>query len=143
MARNDFVFISGIWLGEGKITFSTSSEFIKFYTKWQIVEESSGAMKATQTVEMRGIEEQVINVLTFTDISETKFAVTLENQTVGKIQGTGLRDHHVIAWEFRQPQFEGFEVYELQENGDYFFYAEFCTPDQFRSLVEGPVRNKS
>jgi hypothetical protein len=143
MAQDDFVFTIGNWLGEGKITFSASHEFIKFYTKWQVKAEKQGVMKATHIVEMQGIEEHVINQLTFLDIQEKKFTVILENQMVGKIQGTGLRDNNVIAWEFRQPHFEGFEVYELQENGDYFFHAEYGSPDQFRTLVEGLIWRKS
>ena len=143
MALDDFVFIAGSWLGEGKITFSASSEFIKFYTKWQIVEQRKGVLKATQMVEMHGIEEHVVNTLTFQPTTEGHFIVILENQMVGKIQGKGLRDEQVIAWEFREPHFEGFEVYEKQENGDYFFHAEYGSPDQFRTLVEGLIWLKS
>ena len=40
---------------------------------------------------------------------------------IGKVSGKGLRNEHTIGWEFReQLAFEGFEVYEQQDNGDYF-----------------------
>lgn len=143
MSLNDFIFIPSIWLGEGKISFSSSSEFIKFYTKWQITEENSGIMKAMQVVEMQGVEERVINTLTFKEIQPSTFSVILENNIVGQISGTGLRDEHMIGWEFRgNPAFEGFEVYEQQENGDYFLHAEYGSPEQFRTTVEGLIWRK-
>lgn len=140
---NDFIFTPGIWLGEGKISFSASEEFLKFYTKWNIVEGESGVITATQIVEMQGIEEQVINRFTFTDITPTSFMVLLENNIVGSVSGKGLRNQHVIGWEFRgHLTFEGFEVYEQQETGDYFLHAEYGAPDQFRTIVEGLVWRK-
>jgi hypothetical protein len=143
MQSQDFIFTPGIWLGEGKITFSASSEFLKFYTKWEILEETPGVMKAKQIVEMQGVGEQVINLFTFKDIKATSFTVTLENNLVGQMTGTGLRDKNVIAWEFQgQVTFEGFEVYEQQENGDYFLHAEYGSSDQFRTIVEGLIWRK-
>ena len=138
--NQDFIFTPGLWLGEGKITFSSSSEFLRFYTKWEISRLEEGMMRAVQTVEIQGVKEQVVNTFTFTDIKSTTFAVSLENPMVGKIAGTGLRDDRVIAWEFRgQPAFEGFEVYERQENGDYFIHAEYGTPAEYRTVVEGLI----
>lgn len=143
MALQEFIFVPGIWLGEGKITFTASPEFIRFYTKWEITQESEGILKATQIVEMHGVEEQVINMFTFKDITPTSFVVHMENNIVGKITGTGLRTEQTIAWEFRsQLAFEGFEVYEQQENGDYFLHAEYGSPDQYRTIVEGLMWRK-
>lgn len=143
MPSQDFIFTPGFWLGEGKITFSASAEFLKFYTKWEIVEETPAVIKAKQIVEMQGVEEQVINMFTFKDIKPASFTVLLENNIVGKISGTGLRDKNVIAWEFQgQLTFEGFEAYEQQENGDYFLHAEYGSPDQFRTIVEGLIWRK-
>lgn len=139
----EFIFTPGLWLGEGKISFSASSEFLKFYTKWEIAEESPGVMRALQIVEMQGIEEQVINNFTFADIKPTSFTVVLENNIVGRVYGTGLRDEGTIAWEFRgHLTFEGFEVYERQETGDYFLHAEYGATDQFRTIVEGLIWRK-
>jgi hypothetical protein len=139
----DFIFTPGLWLGEGKISFTISPEFIKFYTKWEIVEDISGITTATQIVEMQEMEERVINHFTFKDIQPTSFTVILENELVGSVTGKGIRDERTIAWEFRnQPNFEGFEVYEQQENGDYFLHAEYGSPDHFRTIVEGLVWRK-
>jgi hypothetical protein len=140
MSRQDFIFTPGIWLGEGKITFSASSEFIRFYTKWQISEEQDHMMKAIQTVEMQGVEEQVTNTFTFYDIQPKSFSVSMENHLVGKVVGKGIRDGQLIAWEFhKQADCEGFEVYEQQENGDYFLHAEYGSPEPFRTVVEGLI----
>lgn len=139
----DFIFTPGLWLGEGKMTFSTSPEFLKFFTKWEIKEEANGLIKATHIVEMQGVEEQVINRLTFQNVTDTSFTVILENNLFGQVEGKGLCNNNVIAWEFHdQSTFEGFEVYEKQENGDYFFHAEYGAPDQFRTLVEGLIWRK-
>lgn len=143
MSRQDFIFTPGIWLGEGKITFSASSEFIRFYTKWQISEEQDKVMKAIQTVEMQGVEEQVTNTFTFYDIQPNSFSVSMENNLVGKVVGKGIRDGKLIAWEFhKQEDCEGFEVYEQQENGDYFLHAEYGAPEPFRTVVEGLIWRK-
>lgn len=143
MTRKDFIFTPSLWLGEGKISFSTSPEFLKFYTKWEIKEKTSHIMIATQVVEMQGMEEQIINVFTFKDILFDSFTVFLENNLVGIVAGKGIRDEHTIAWEFRnQSAFEGFEVYEQQENGDYFLHAEYGSPDQFRTIIEGLIWRK-
>lgn len=143
MVNQDFIFAPGIWLGEGKITFSHSAEFLKYYTRWEITLSDSGGMKAVQKVEIHELENQVINFFTFSDIKPSSFAVRLENQIVEKIFGTGVRNDHLIAWEFRdEAAFEGFEVYEKQENGDYFMHAEFGSPTEYRTIVEGIVWRK-
>lgn len=143
MVLQDFIFIPSTWLGEGKISFSASPEFLKFYTKWQIHEKSSGIMEAIQIVEILGVEEQVFNKFIFKDINEASFKVVLENQVIGQLEGNGLRDEHLIAWEFKnQLTFEGFEVYEQQDNGDYFLHGEYGASSQFSTLVEGLIWRK-
>lgn len=143
MVNEDFIFTPGLWLGEGKITFSHSAEFLKYYTRWEITESAPGIMKAVQMVEIHELDNQVINSLTFSEIKSVSFVVCLENQMVGKIFGTGVRDDRLIAWEFRgEETFEGFEVYEKQENGDYFMHAEYGSPTEYRTIVEGIVWRK-
>ena len=127
-------------MGEGKITFGASSQFLKFYTKWEIEEEQAGIIKATQTIEMHGIEEQLINALTLSDIQQNSFKIVLESNVAGRTEGKGLRDERTIAWEFRgESSFEGFEVYERQETGDYFMHAEYGSPEIFRTVIEGLI----
>lgn len=138
-----FIFNDGIWIGEGKITFNTSPEFIKFYTKWQISPIENGIIKAIQIVEMQGIEEHVVNHFTFKDITPTNFSLSLESESMGKVFGTGVINPTVLAWELRENYpLDGFEVYELQENGDYALHAEYSSPDRFRTIIDGLVWKK-
>ena len=140
MLLNEFILETGTWLGEGKISFTASPEFIKFYTRWTIEKISDNLIKAIQTVEMIGVLEQLVNTFLITNIKRNSFVITLENNVVESIQGKGLRSESSIAWEFRgQKDFEGFEVYERQENGDFFMHAEYGSPEQYRTLVEGLI----
>lgn len=145
MPLHQFIFTPGIWIGEGKITFSTSPESIHFYTKWMIDQDmEKHVCSCQQQVEMRGVDENVFNSLTFFDITSTSFMVGLENELIGKVLGKGVIDEKTIAWEYRQgTDFEGFEVYELQDNGDYMLHAEYSSPDQYRTIIDGRIWKKS
>lgn len=144
MKKPHFIFEPGSWLGEGKITFTASNEFVKFYTKWEITQESPQVFKATQLIQMQGIDEETTNSYTFRDITHHAFRVDLENEILGLIHGKGLYDERVIAWEFSNlDMLGGFENYELQENGDYFQHAEFGANDQFRTMIEGLIWRKT
>lgn len=138
---SDFAFNSGTWLGEGKISFSSSTESLKFYTKWEIKEKNPTTIEAVQTVEIDGVEERQLNSYTFTTISPHSFTVTLVNPLLGTVSGEGFRDSKRISWEYRnQDDFQGFEAYEKKENGDYILYAEFGT-DQLRTIIEGVIHH--
>ena len=145
---HSFIFQEGHWIGEGKIVFSSSPEFLKFYTRWTFpkaaVIDKREMIRCTQDVEMQTEQEHVQNHFTFSDITDGKFVIELENDLIGYVSGTGVYDEKKIAWEFRgHPNFEGFEVYEIQDNGDYMFHAEYVSPDQFRSIIDGRVWKKA
>lgn len=143
MSKIEFIFTPGIWLGEGKITLAASPEFLKFYTKWEIKEQVAGLLTATQVVEMQGMDERVFNSFTFKNILPDSFNLVFENNLVGSVTGKGVRNNQTIAWEFHnQSNFEGFETYEQQENGDYFLHAEYGGPDQYRTTIEGLIWHK-
>lgn len=146
--QHPFIFEAGKWIGEGKVKFSSSPEQMKFYTKWNIPkssEESGSKMViCSQQVEMQGNNEQVINRFYFHSFTPTSFKIELENELVGKVEGKGVIDEKTLAWEFRgHPNFEGFEVYELLDNGDYTLHAEYASPDQFRTIIDGRIWKKS
>jgi hypothetical protein len=68
----------------------------------------------------------------------------LENELLGKVKGAGVIDEKTIAWEFHGTGgLEGFEVYELQDNGDYMMHAEYSSPDQFRTIIDGRIWKKN
>jgi hypothetical protein len=139
---HNFIFSPGIWIGEGKIALSTSPEIIHFYTKWIVDKPKKKEHSCQQQVEMQGVDESVFNNLTFSDITAESFTVILENEMIGKVKGKGIIDDKTIAWEYRSGDFEGFEVYELQDNGDYMLHAEYSSPDQYRTIIDGRIWKK-
>lgn len=141
---DDFIFSPGVWLGEGKITFTASPDFIQFYMKWQIRAESPHIMKATQIIQMQGIEESTVNHFTFMDLQANSFKVILESEIFGNVEGKGFTNNKIITWEFlKQADFEGFETYEKQENGNFLLHAEYGTEQQYRTIIKGIIWRKS
>ncbi len=143
--QQPFLFSSGIWIGEGKITFTASPEVLSFFTRWETKPGGrEGELLCTQNVEMQGVDDKVINRFRVFDITPRSFAIELENDLVGLVRGKGVIAPNEIAWEFRgHPSFEGFEVYRAKENGDYSVHAEFASPDQFRTVINGRVWRKA
>ena len=141
---HEFLFKEGLWIGEGKITFSVSPDHIRFYTRWTAVSEAAeAAHRWVQEVEMQGGEEKVQNRFLVTELSPTSFSVVLENDIVGKAVGKGVVEPGKIAWEIKSPEtFHGFEVYELQENGDYMLHAEYVAQDNFRTIIDARIWSK-
>ena len=93
---------------------------------------------------MGGGESNISNKLIFSEILPISFQVELVSELLGSIRGKGVVDSKILAWEFRgHPEFEGFEVYELQENGDYSLHAEYTSIDQFRTIIDGRIWKKS
>lgn len=141
--KHEFIFDTAQWIGEGKITFSSSPEHLHFYTKWMIAPLTNGIIHCQQKVETQGNDDQVINDFSISDLTSTNFKIELQNEHVGKVYGQGIIDDKTIAWEFRgNNQIEGFEVYELQDNGDYMVHAEYSSTDQFRTIIDGRIWKK-
>lgn len=134
-----------MWIGEGKITFSVSPDHVRFYTRWTSKPHpQETSLEWLQEVEMHGANEKVDNRFMITPLSDTAFSLSLENEIVGKAIGKGVIDEHKIAWEIKSPDnFHGFEVYELQDSGDYRLHAEYVTQDNFRTLIDGLIWKKS
>lgn len=136
-----FILEPGQWIGEGTVSFSSSPDQLYFITKWEIDEESDEGVFADQEVKMEGTEEVLHNSFQIYDISPTAFTVMLENEIMGQVAGTGIIDDKTIAWEFRgETGPQGFEVYERHKDGEYSFHAEYCSPDQFRTIIDGRIR---
>lgn len=135
-----FIFQPGNWIGEGNVTFSSSPEELHFYTKWLVKKSENNEIEFAQTVEMQGANEHVINRFSMADLHEGAFSITLENDLIGKVKGSGVIDEKTIAWEFRgESGLEGFETFTLQENGEYLIHAEYASQDQFRSIINGKI----
>lgn len=145
MQGHQFIFSAGQWIGEGKITFSASPDHLRFYTKWEIEPvDKTGAICCQQQVEIEGGDDRVCNRFVCLNLQPEAFVIQLRNELFGEMEGKGVVDVKTIAWEFRgNPDFEGFEVYELQENGDYMLHAEYASSEEFRTIVDGRIWKKS
>lgn len=140
---HEFLFSPAQWIGEGKITFAASTEHLRFFTKWVIAPLTHERIVCHQQVEIRGGAGSVSNQLTISKIGDGKFCTELTTDQMESVPGTGIFDAKTIAWEFRGlPDFEGFEAYELQENGDYMFHAEYITLSHMRTIIDGRIWKK-
>jgi len=142
--EHKFLFQPGNWIGEGKVSFSASPDEVRFYTKWVITSMDDLGIQCRQTVEIQGVNEHVINRFIISDIKTSSFNIELQNEMLEMVTGTGIVDPKKIAWEFRDHEnFEGFEVYQLSDNGEYIFHAEYTSPDQFRTMIDGRIWKKT
>lgn len=143
MSAHEFILQPGLWIGEGKVTFSASPERLRFYTKWSIEAQKRGTHSCSQQVEMEGGSDHVNNSFIFSDFHDGSFIVELTSELLGTVMGKGVIDAKTIAWEFRgNPEFEGFEVYELQDNGDYMLHAEYSSSELIRTIIDGRIWRK-
>lgn len=145
MTEHNFIFTPANWLGQGKIQLSMVDEELDFYTRWKInPRNDAGIIECTQEIEITGLSDLMHNEFSFSRLSGGKFEVNLDNHALGEIRGKGLIDEKLIAWEFRMPDvgFEGYEVYEIQDDGTYLMKAEYSSADQFRTEIAGTVWQK-
>lgn len=142
MKQHQFLLKAGTWLGQGNIQLNMVSEELGFFTRWNVSNiDGEGKIECVQEIQVKGLSEVMHNAFLIRNFNEGEFAVDLENQALGKISGKGLISDKVIAWEFRVPEigFEGFELYEIQEDQTYLMRAEYASSDQFRTLIQGRV----
>ncbi len=133
------------WVGQGSIQLSMVAEELTFMTNWDIGQpDTSGGISCVQEIQIHGLADIMSNQFIMYDFSGSTFRVELENQALGKVQGSGFFDDTVIAWEFRVPEigFEGLEFYEKQSDASYLMRAEYATQDQFRTIIQGQVWQK-
>jgi hypothetical protein len=144
--NHDFIFGADEWLGEGTIRLSMSEEPLHFVTRWKRhAEDASGIIEVIQEVQIKGINEMMINHFTFSQFDSKKMNIILENNTVGKVEGIGVVNAHVIGWEFNRPDvhFQGFEFYEKQNENQYLMKAEYSSDDEYRTFISGKIWKKN
>ncbi|MBS3903887.1 MAG: hypothetical protein KGZ39_01000 [Simkania sp.] len=130
------------WLGEGLIKLNMVDEELSFFTRWSMSPRSEiGEIECLQEIQIKGMTDIMHNQFIIRDFTSNSFSIELENQALGKIQGSGIISDKVIAWEFRVRElgFEGFEFYEKQHDNSYIMRAEYATTDQFRTVINGRV----
>jgi len=141
MSKHPFIFEAGDWLGEGTITFNLMPEELKYYIRWKFADD----MTSQQKIEIESGIETVQNRLCYYDKDTDRFKISLENDAVGKVEGVGVFDDKNIAWEFRKDPnvIEGYETYQLQDDGSYSMKAEYMSPDQVRTIIKGKIWKKN
>lgn len=143
--KHSFLFSSQEWVGDGTITFNEFGHGLKFYTHWKVSDTSDENISCTQEIEVEGLMDKTQNRFTLTEIKNNTFVISLENESLGKVMGKGVYDDKTVAWEFSNKElgFEGFEVYEIQEDGGYITRGEYISIDQLRTIIEGKVWKKT
>jgi len=142
MFNHSFLLSRSSWLGQGRIQLNMIAEELSFITKWNVGDSSSeGGVECIQEIHVKGLSEVMHNQFNIFDLVNGEFQIQLENEALGKIIGKGLINEKIIAWEFRIEEmgFEGFELYEKQDEENYLMRAEYATADQFRTLIQGKV----
>ncbi|MCH9614740.1 MAG: hypothetical protein SP1CHLAM54_12930 [Chlamydiia bacterium] len=145
MKEHPFLGGAGHWLGEGKITLNMMEEELPFYTKWKVpLPDDLGRIECSQEIQISGLNDLMLNEFAFYDIKNGKFTIELENQSLGKVVGSGIITPEKIAWEFRLNNlgFEGFEFYEKVDDNNYKLHAEYSTNDEFRTVIHGRIWKK-
>lgn len=139
-----------MWLGQGTLTFSYSSEKIPFYTKWIVDPIHQGVIRAQQHVVKQGENETLVNDFSFAAITEGSFTVELKNEAINCVRGKGTVEDQRIFWTYYTTifseefeAFRGFEAYQLQENGEYLFHAEYTSTGEYITIVSGRIWGKS
>lgn len=143
MSCKFFIFQPGLWIGEGKIKFSHSPQELRFFTKWTISPEIEGKIHAFQQVEMEHSPEQIRNHFLFSDLSETYFAVQLESEDMGLIEGKGIIKPSTLTWKFERENFEGSESYQLNPDNDELLLSAEYIHDGFSTFIQGRLWRKS
>lgn len=140
MLVHEFIFIPHKWRGQGIIELSMTEEEMRFFTRWTVHPEKQGVIKCVQEIEIEGVTEKMFNYYQISEISSRGFDIELDNPLFGKVAGKGVIEKNTVAWEFRDSRsdFEGFEVYEITENG-YQVRAEYISDDQFRTIARGEI----
>jgi len=121
---------------------SAVSEELAFFTRWTVATvDGNGLIECTQEVQVKGLSDVMRNEFVMYNFANGAFTIDLENQALGRITGKGLINEKVIAWEFRVEEigFDGFEIYEKEDDKNYSVRAEYATTDQFRTLIQGRV----
>lgn len=143
MFGHSFIFKPGSWIGEGVIELSNVEEKLVFYTRWRSIPVDPDLIEfdSTQEIQISGQSDIMLNQYMFSSFDNKKFEVELENQAWGKVFGEGMMDDGFIGWEFRNNDlgFEGYEYYQLQDNGVYEMKGEYASQDEFRTLITGRI----
>ena len=139
-----FLLSPSTWVGKGIISFNMSVEKLTFSTTWNVKHKKDGSISCKQEIDIDDIPDKMINQFEFSEIANNKFLVNLTNEILGNVDGKGIVDKEILAWEFRGSDldFEGYEIFEKQGDLKYLTRAEFTSKDQMRTMIEGSIWQK-
>ena len=139
-----FIFVPGIWLGEGNISFSLSPNSLRFAMRWTVKQEEKQSITCIQEIEIEEITERMCNTFVFSEIKDNSFQITLSNEILGKVHGKGVIDSQLFAWEFhdKSADFEGYEIFEKKDKENFIMRAEYSSKDQTRTTIAGSIWRK-
>lgn len=146
MKHHPFLFTPATWLGQGKIQLNMATEELEFFTRWTVNHiDTDGRIVCLQEIQIKGLSEVMQNEFLLFDLTTDAFGIELENDALGRVEGKGLVTDQTIAWEFRIEDigFDGFEIYEKQDEKNYTMRAEYATNDQFRTVIQGKLWQKN
>jgi hypothetical protein len=144
--NHHFMFSSDEWLGEGLIHLSMSQEPLAFMTRWKKhALKDSDSIEVVQEVQIKGMNEVMINQFTFENFASKDMRVVLENSNIGRVEGVVISTENLIGWEFKDMQipFQGFEFYEQQNPQEYLMRAEYSSGDDASTLITGKIWKKT
>jgi hypothetical protein len=143
MYNHHFLFTPGPWLGEGVIRLSNIEEELKFFTRWKTspFDPQIWELDSLQEIQIAGHSDIMLNQYLFSALEGKRFEVELENQAWGRVFGEGMIDQGFVGWEFRDNDigFEGYEFYQLQDDGTYLMKAEYVSGEDYRTTIEGKI----
>ena len=118
-----------------------AEDVLTFTVRWTILPIEEKKIYFNQEISIDTFPEKMRNNFTLLPMPPNAFEILLENQIVGKVVGSGLITPATIAWEFRRKdqEFEGYEIYELQQDGSYKMRAEFSAGEGLRTQVSGTI----
>lgn len=139
--RKHFIYLPGVWLGQGKISFNMSADELQFAMRWTVHKMKDNQITCVQEIEIRDAQEHMLNTFVFSEIKGNKFHLCLSNDVLGSVHGNGVIDDTVFAWEFRDAahNFEGYEVFEMKEDNLFLTRAEYTSQDQMRTTIKGQI----
>lgn len=139
MTKHSFIFSEGNWLGEGKVRFSNSPTEITYRTSWSQLSFEPSLIVLQHKVELEGVPGAVTNKFEVFWANSSSFLIKLSNEMIEGAVGKGIIEEKKIAWEFRLPDFEGFEVYTLTGDDSYQVHAEYLSSDLFGTIINGKI----
>jgi len=143
MLTHKFLFNTGCWIGEGKISLTDIEENLVFFTRWRSNHPDPDFIEfdSSQEIQIAGHSDIMYNQFFFTGFDKKHFEVEIENEAFGRVYGEGLVDDNFIGWEFRDNAvgFDGYEYYELQDDGTYKMRAEYATGEDFKTSIDGKI----